>query len=404
MFTYSGRAYAWFICALLVAIPLLFIPGCQDAHRDSALPSPHAWRFVILGDTRGDFDPAKTPPYDVSTATGVSLQLPRIAAKIASLHPDFVLHVGDLVGGDMYQEAALLFPGVVAIPYAQQFQAFKDAIQPITAAHIPFYPVRGNHEVSNTDGVDGHPDPALAAAYHQAFAQYLPQNHPSQQGLTYSFSHKQVTVVVVDQYTNYVPPSPAPVPWYAPHNPDWGTNLWGYHTIDQTWVRDQLHAAQTPFKIVMAHEPIFVATGVADAKLTYRWPPELYFGPASFGGDVTRRQFVDMMGANGVQLYAVGHVHDMSIGSFVDSAGHTMHQLTAGNGGAFPLDTAPDPPTPEPALHNVHAEQHKLGFTLVTVDPRANTMLLEYYVTSVNGSDWSKENFTTKITGSSPRQ
>jgi hypothetical protein len=400
VFSSLGKVSPWYALVLLV-VPMLFLFGCQEQHSDSALPSPQAWRFVVFGDTRGDFDPAKHPPYDIATATGVSPQLPRIAAKIASLHPDFVLHVGDLIGGDMYKDAAELgvFPGVVAIPYAEQFQAFKNAIRPITAAHIPFYPVRGNHEVSNTHGVDGDPDPALAAAYQQAFAQYLPHNCPSQPGLTYAFTHKQVTVVAVDQYANYLPPAPAPDPWYAPHNVGWGANFWGYHTIDLGWIRDQLHEARTPFKIVMAHEPIFVATGAADSALAYQWSPELYFGPANFNGEAARQQFVDMLGANGVQLYAVGHVHNLTIGSFQDSAGHTLYQLTAGNGGALPMDTAPDPPTPEAALHDVQAEQHKLGFTLVTVDPRANTLLLEYYVTSVDGADWSKEGFTTTIAG-----
>jgi hypothetical protein len=95
-------------------------------------------------------------------------------------------------------------------------------------------------------------------------------------------------------------------------------------------------------------------------------------------------------------------VHNLTVGSFTDSAGHKMVQLTAGNGGVFPMINLPDPPTPEAALHDVQYELSKPGFTLVTVDPDANTMLLEYYVMDMNTSVWSMESFKTLITGSSP--
>lgn len=387
----------WPLAALAIC---LWICGCGGS--GDPTPSASSWRFVIFGDTRGDFDPGKTPPCDIATATGVSLVLPQIATKIAAMKPEFVLHVGDLCAGDLYNIGIDFhqLPAGSAIPYASQFLAFKNAIRPITTAHIPFYSVRGNHEVSCGDGVNGAPDPALAAAYDQAFGKDMPQNDPNQAGLTYSFSHKQVTVVAVDQYSTLVPPLPTPLPWYAPANPTWGTNFWGYHTVDQEWIRDQLQAATTPFKIVMAHEPIYVATGVpASATMEYPWSSELFFGPAQFGGDAARQQFVDMMGDNGVQLYAVGHVHNLTVGSFTDSDGHMMYQLTAGNGGAFPMNTTPAPATPEAALHDVQAELNKPGFTLVTVDPDANTMTMEYYVTSMTGNGWSKESFTTTMTG-----
>ncbi len=203
----------WPLAVLAIS---LYVCGCGQG--GDPAPSASSWRFVIFGDTRGDFDPAKTPPCDISTATGVSAVLPQIAAKIASMRPEFVLHVGDLVCGDLYNIGIDFhqIPAGSAIPYASQFQAFKTAIRPITDAHIPFYSVRGNHEVSCGDGVNGTPDPALAAAYYQAYGQYMPQNDPNQPGLTYSFSHKQVTVVAVDQYSTLVPPLPTPVPWYAP--------------------------------------------------------------------------------------------------------------------------------------------------------------------------------------------
>ncbi len=394
--------------AVSVAFVLgLLLASCATDKVTKPAGTADSWTFVIFGDTRGDFDPAKDPPYDASTATGVSLLLPRIATKIASLQPEFVLHVGDLICGDLYEDViAMGIPNVFPIPFADQLRAAKDALSPIYSANIPIYTVRGNHEVSCSVGATGSVDPQLAAAYDQAFGQDMPQNYDGsfagQRGLTYSFSHKQVTVVAVDQYALYVAPDPLPVPPWMPTN-TWGTNLWGYHTIDQDWVSEQLQAASTPFKIVFAHEPVYEASGIPfnTRYAQYQWSPELYFGPASVGGIARRQSFIDMLGENGAQLYAVGHVHNLSVGYVLDSAGHTVYQLTAGNGGALPMDTE-DVTTNEAAIHDVHRELTKVGFTLATVNPAANAMLLEYYVMDMADFSWSKMGFTTQIAGASP--
>ena len=401
------------ISILLMIIMLVIFTAVFKNESAQAAQAPIAkWSFVIFGDTRGAFDGTKNPPYDIATQTGVSVDLGRIAAEIALLNPDFVLHVGDMIHGDSLHDAISLgYTNLIDIPYATQFQAFKTAVKPITDKGISIYTVRGNHEVSESDGISRPPDPALAAAYNQAFGQYMPQNYTrawgrktggEQKGLTYSFTHKQVTVVAVDQYSYWVPPSPPPVPWYAPKNVTWNTNLWGFHTIDQAWVSDQLRIAKTPFKIVFAHEPVFIATGITHQPggQAYEWFPELYFGPSYHGGQARRQEFVDMLGNNGVQLYAVGHVHNMSIGSFTDTAGHKMYQLTAGNGGVYPMDNGVNPPTPEPALKDTHYELEKPGFTLVTVNPNTNKMLLEYYVMDRADYTWTREIFTTEISGS----
>src|ERR1035437_1468720 len=379
----------------------------------ATMPGPvwaaEPWSFVIFGDTRGDWDSTKNPPFDTNTVTGVSLLLPQIAEKIAALNPDFVLVIGDLIMGDGYNDALLMgMTNLVAISYAAQFRAWSNAMSSVYAANIPIYTLRCNHEVSNTEGVNGNPDPALAAAYYQALGQYMPQNYDgsfsNQLGLTYSFTHKQLTVVAMDQYSQYVAPFPARVPtWSSYPTNTWGTNFWGYHAVDQACVSNQLQQANTPFKIVFAHEPIYEACTipVVPPLFTYPWSAELYFGPTNFGGIARRQSFVDMLGANGVQLYAVGHVHNMSIGSFNDDDGHMIYQLTAGNGGASPLDDT-DVTTNEPTLHGVRRELTKFGFTQVTVNPDANTMTMQYHVLNTNNSTWSQESFSTQIAGSLP--
>lgn len=392
------------VLSLFFLVLLAAVSGCGGGGTSN---STEPWSFVIFGDTRGDMDPGKTPPYDPTTATGASLVLPQIAAKIAEVNPEFILHVGDLIAGDLYDDTiAMGVKDVYPIPFSDQFKAFKEAMSPVYEAGIPIYTVRGNHEVSCSDGADGHPKPELAAAYYEAFGQYMPQNYdgslPNQKGLTYSFRHKQVTVVGLDQYAVYVAPEPAPEPTWHPTN-TYGTNFWGYHTIDQDWVNKELQASDAPFKIVFAHEPAYIATGVTPDPAVYpqyTWDASLYFGPLNqFDGAARRQSFFNMLGANGARLYAVGHVHNMSIGSVTDSAGHTIYQLVAGNGGAFPLNTKVG--ANEAAIHDVHSELTKVGFTLVTVNPEAGTMLMEYYVMDTADSSWSKESFTTEITGSS---
>ena len=389
-----------FLFCCLMILSVVLIPESK------ALADDARWSFVIFGDTRGD-DPGSSG-YDPKTATGVSPVLADLAFKIASMHPDFVLHVGDLTSGDLYQDMKMLEPSmnIELIPYAKQFRAFKDAVRPITHAKIPLYTVRGNHEVSCLEGLDD-PDPGLAKAYKEAFGKNMPQNYNGvlgdQKGLTYSFTHKQVTVVAMDQYARYVAPKPPPLPGpYAKTKTNvWGTNFWGYHTVDLAWMRDQLKKAKTPFKIILAHEPVYPANGIMDpAAYGYNWYFEQYFGPEKFGGIAQRQKFVDMMGMNGAQLYAVGHVHNMSVGSIKDSSGHTVYQLTAGNGGAYPMNSE-KPAYVDPELHDVKYELHNPGFTLATVDPKKNTMTLEYFVMDPTTRHWSKEDFTTTMAGTS---
>lgn len=134
------------ISTVLVALVLGMTPtGCARHKVVEPAGSTEYWTFVIFGDTRGDFDPAKEPPYNTSTATGVSLLLPQVAAKIASLKPDFVLHVGDMICGDLYEDViAMGVPNVVPIPYADQLLASKAALSAIYSADIPIYTVRGS--------------------------------------------------------------------------------------------------------------------------------------------------------------------------------------------------------------------------------------------------------------------
>ena len=324
-----------------VAMSLLCAPAVQAD-----------WSFVMLGDTRGE---------ESKTTTGVSRELNAIAQKIASLNPDLVMVAGDLCNGDD-------LPVDTTLTYADQFANWKTAMQPVfnysTGTGIPIYTVRGNHE--NNCG-EGAPIAALKQAYADAFSAYLPANGPNdQQGFSYSFSHNNVAFVVADQYFYY--------------NQTPGQD--GYHDLDRAWVTQQFQQADSPYKIFMAHVPIFMTEG--------QETPEHFFGnnPAGFA---TRATFWNGLGTNGVQLYVTGHIHNETVAGTTDDYGNTIIQLLAGNGGA-PLD--PIGEGQDPGVDLLYTND-QFGFSLATVGTDA--MTIQYYSLDTSDHSWTMAGYTTQI-------
>lgn len=311
------------------------------------------WSFVMLGDTRG--------PHD--TTNGVSPWLNTIATKIAEVHPDLVLVSGDLVNGNDTN-------GVVSLSYAQQFTNWKAAMDPVTAASIAIYPVRGNHENSCDEGP---PLLDLKQAYYDAFGASMPTNGPSssnptndQRGFTYSFVHNNATFVVLDQY------------FY-----DNATAQPGYHRIDQTWLDQQLQQTDTPYKVVMGHVPVFMATGQES--------PEHFFGTDAAGYEA-RTNFWDSLGTNGARLYVAGHVHDLNVSLANDSAGNGIYQLVPGNGGA-PLDLIGT--NHDAGLDVQYTNDTRFGFALAIVG--TNSMTIQYYLLNPSDTNWTTASYTTTL-------
>jgi len=321
------------------------------------------WSFAILGDTRGN---------DSGHDAGVSPNLNTIAQKIASLgtsQPAFVLVNGDLISGDLIGSSYTDFVG--------QFNTWKTAMAPVTAASIPIYPVRGNHE---NEFIDIAPPVApLKQAYYDLFGADVPANGPNngsdddQRGFSYSFVHNNLTVVAVDQYFYYNQ--------YVSLTPQ---NL-GYHSLDQQWVVEQLQAADTPYKLVMVHEPAFITTGHDRS--------EQFFGTEADGLQ-RRADFWEVLGGNGCRLYICGHVHGLSIAGVADDEGDVLYQMMTGNGGAAPLDTL-HPENHEPGVDVQYTNGSDFGFALATVSDSA--MTIEYYLLNPNDNSWSVAPYATVI-------
>ncbi len=315
------------------------------------------WSFVMLGDTRG--------PHH--TTTGVSPYLTNIAEKIATLNPELVLVCGDLVNGDDTN-------ATFSLTYAEQYANWKTAMSPVfnyaTGTGIPIYPVRGNHD--NNAG-EGAPITELKQAYYDAFSPYVPTNGPNysvtnnQIGFSYAFTHSNLTVVAADQYF-YLDQTPG--------DP-------GYHELARSWVSEQFAQADSPYKVFMAHVPMFMTQG--------QETPEHFFGKDAAGLE-TRTNFWNDLGTNGVQLYLAGHLHNEVVASTTNDFGNPILQLQAGNGGA-PVD--PVILQADPGVDVLYTNGTHYGFALATVG--AEKMTIDYYLLNPADEHWSKASYTTTI-------
>ena len=349
------------------------------------------WSFVMLGDTRGNND----------TATGVSPYLNTIAQKIASLNPELVLVAGDLCNGDCLDPNSPLYPAngnfadasMKAI-YAGEFTLWKTAMQPVfdyaTGTGIPIYTVRGNHENNDAEAA---PVEVLKQAYQEAFSIYVPNNGPNngpadnQQGLSWSFTHNNVTFVAADQYFNFNPDYANSTPWS------------GYHSLDRAWVTQQFTQSTAPYKIFMAHEPIFQTEGNGPGEMDNE-QAQHFFGTDAVGLQ-TREDFWNDIGDAGVQLYVTGHLHLETVASTTNDHGDTIIQLMAGNGGAPPQDFIDNP---EPGVTTLYNNGNTIangtinatfGFSLATV--RDDSMTIQYYSLNTADNSWTVADYSTQI-------
>ena len=353
----------------------------------------NSWSFVMLGDTRDEDN----------TTNGISPHLMTIAQKVASLHPQLVIVAGDLCNGNALNTNSPFYPAggdfsnaAMKAVYARFFTNWMTAMQPIfdysTRTGIPIYTLRGNHE--NEDGNRAEPIEILKQAYQEAFSAYVPANGPSnsvaddQRGFSWSLTHKNVTFVAADQYFNFDPT-------LAGETTPWS----GYHYLDQAWVTQQLRQATSPYKIFIAHEPIFQTVGDSPTEL-HNEGSQHFFG-VDAAGLRTRASFWNAIGDAGTQLYLCGHLHLETVAATTNDHGHTIIQLTAGNGGAPPQEFIDKP---EPGVttlwNNGNVPGHgNFGFSLATVEDEQ--MTIHYYSLNPLSNTWSRAEYVTQI--ASPR-
>jgi len=158
------------------------------------------WRFIAVGDTRGD-----TPTTPIN-ATIVS----ELADQIVGQQAEFVIIPGDLV-----------YSGSLA-----NFQTWTNTMSKVYAAGIGVYPVLGNHDANDPN------------AFIQVFGADLPDNGPvGEVNRTYAFAAGNVLIIGLDTYVSV-------------------------GRVNQTWLDTVLAANTFPHVFVFGHMPAFKANHI----------------------------------------------------------------------------------------------------------------------------------------------
>jgi len=292
------------ICVMLLAV-LTMITGCQSAATKAQ--SHEKWHFIVVGDSRGN-------------DTGVNTRiLSEIAQQIIIDNPDFLLFPGDLINGS--RDADI---------HRKQITKWRDTMQPVRDANIPIYPVRGNHDLGPGK------DSAGLSIWNEILATpyALPDNGPqNEKKLTYSVTHKNAFIVVMDQYSTK-----------------------GQHN-DQAWLDDQLANNTAPHIFVMGHEPAFA---VKHQDCLDDYPKK-------------RNAFLQSITNAGGRTYFCGHDHmyDHIAADHDNNPANDIHQFIVGTAGA-PLYT--------------NDNQYKGSNALYKITPVAGAIKHGYLIVSVDGS------------------
>ncbi|MEN6318406.1 MAG: metallophosphoesterase [Syntrophaceae bacterium] len=343
MMTVNPHKQRIFVFLFLLLLLSLFITSC------ARVGVPHqeylaSWKFAVISDTQGS-NKNESNKSCINDAV-----VKAIADDIVRENPDFVLVAGDLVNGWFRNGGT---------DYTAQYANWKEAMSPVYNAGIRVYPIRGNHD-SGPERLALPPLPAhleppsdapvlLKKAFQNAFPEfYIPKNGPvHEEGLTYSFSHKNAFIVGLDQFTV------------------------GQHKINQEWLDRQLKGSSLPHVFVYGHEPAF-ETNHKD---------NLSFFPKE------RDIFWDSIGRAGARIYFCGHDHFYNRAVIQDSIGNPIRQIIGGTGGGSLKrwsGTYKDDKRVQGEYHN--GDHH--GYILVMVTGNNVKILWKALVKEEMTSDW----------------
>jgi len=312
------------------------------------------WKFAVISDTQGD-NSKKTDKSGINDAI-----VETIANDIVRENPDFVLVTGDLVSGWFRNGGT---------DYAAQYANWKEVMSPVYNAGIRVYPVRGNHDsrpkrlalLPLPSRFDPSPDAPvlLKNVFQNAFPEfYIPKNGPvGEEGLTYSFVHKNAFIVGLDQF------------------------IGGRHTINQEWLDRQLKGNSLPHIFVYGHEPAF-ETGHKDCLAVY--PTE-------------RDLFWDSIGRAGARIYFCGHDHYYNRALIPDNGGNQIWQIIGGTGGGSPRKWSGVYKDDNRVQGEYYNGDH-YGYILVTVEGMKATVIWKALIKTEPADAWQiLDTFTYSI-------
>jgi len=394
------RKYLSLGLAALTAVALYIACSSND---DPSLPPPEpeiqvppaapntrsagVWRFGVMGDTQwatsvGDND-GKCP-------NTVAVEIIKLMNQQFISHGvDFVIQVGDVTD----------VPTVDAIKTTSKYR------QDLYNAGIGFFTLRGNHE-NYSAAQAGHAQAEQAAEFARVFPQHIngvqnnlpadvlsfettagaaPKTNPNTftiganfsspaitgydyTGLTYSFTHKNATFVLLDQFT---PKTGTGTPAYA-----WSETA--SINAQQPWITSVL--SNRPYG---NHAFVYAHKGLVHENHT-----DVLFGSAHNTGAAYQDNFIRSLAANNVKYFQSGHdhMHTRSIYTTTDGNRDTSvhHVVSASCSHKFytPIDPAPDDRHNVPAFgvrrQTVLKQQlFRMGYYIYTVD--GDNVTVDYY-------------------------
>lgn len=284
------------------------------------------WKFIVTCDSRGSIN-------------GINQSiLSELVTEIKSHGVDFVLFPGDLVSG---------IAAISTSEFEAYLRAWVEIMKPVYDANIPVYVCRGNHEIGDVWNIYPHPDldpnDYYASRWLNVFGsdsypkQKLPDNGPaSEKYMTYSVTHKNAFILVLDQYAG------------MRHRTD--------HKVNQRWLDAQLAANTKPHIFVTGHEPAFqtIRRACLDA-----YPAE-------------RDAFWASIKNAGGRTYLTGHDHFYDHACVDDGDGNPdndIHQYIIGTAGAGLYSWSP-PYDGNNSGYTVEQWHHaqRYGYVLVEID------------------------------------
>ncbi|MHB8069788.1 MAG: metallophosphoesterase family protein [Desulfobaccales bacterium] len=323
--TYTIRRTVSVLClaAALGAAALLPVSGyCENL------------RFVFMADSRGN-------------AAGELINLPVLNAVNTNIlaltpRPSFVVFAGDMTIG-----------GCILGNYT--FQAFKDAMAPLTTAGIALYTAMGNHELYNN--VNTQFVLANQKVYQRVFHENPGNGPPGYEHLAYSFESPggDAFFAVLDPLFLTADVGPAPKP----------NNTGTFDNTQLNWLAAQVAQTKATHKFLFTHGPYYY---VEDPALEGGLPP-----------DITYTKLWSILDNNRFDLYCCGHVHLYSRKTIDSSIApnpqltppvqwrNNVVQLLAGTCGAPVVTNPPHPPIVDPTLWHISQAANTYYFSVVDI-------------------------------------
>jgi hypothetical protein len=321
-----------------------------------------SWQFAVMGDHRGD---NKAPNVQIDPVTGKGIGykdgginkpvLQDLGIALKNEDVEFVLNVGDLVSKWRKE-----INGKTADVLLSEELADWANIWNTASGELPIYPVRGNQEVTASEDVwrnftNGMP----------GIGQLRLNGPAGEEGLTFSFKHKNCLFVGIDQYVSPLA--------------DGDT-----HVITpeaQVWLDRLLSESDRPHTFVFGHTPAYQTWD--STKMPFTVVKDGLATPyAKFSYDFRGIDFVAMRDTFWSSLagvgaeYFCGHEHIYGRGLAVDTEGRWIRQTIIGNGGA------PVPPA-FPSAYNLgpYIESYT-GIALPTLPPHDPLVLVNPLIVS----------------------